>query len=69
MISFKIAVLVAAIAVGLIPINAEAIEPHVSNNSPSIERVLSNQELDSLDDPNSRVILVKTGDSSPSVPS
>jgi len=40
----------------------------VSNNSPSIERVLSNQELDSLDDPNSRIILVKTGDSSPSVP-
>jgi hypothetical protein len=29
------------------------------------ERVISNQELDSLDDPNSRVILVKTGDSSP----
>ena len=30
------------------------------------ERVISNQELDSLDDPNSQVILVKTGDSSPS---
>jgi hypothetical protein len=29
------------------------------------ERVISNQELDSLNDPNSRVILVKTGDSSP----
>ena len=33
------------------------------NNSTSIEIVLSNQELE-----NSRVVLVKTGDSSPSVP-
>jgi len=32
------------------------------------ERVISNQELDSLNDPNSRVILVKIGDSAPSVP-
>jgi hypothetical protein len=31
------------------------------------ERVISNQELDSLNDPNSRVILVKIGDSAPSV--
>ena len=46
----------------------EAIEPDVPNNSTSIERVFSNQELDSLDDPNSQVVLVKTGDSSPSVP-
>ena len=53
---------------GLIPLNTEAIEPHVSNNSLSIERTLSNQELDLLDDPNSQAILVKTGDSTPSVP-
>ena len=66
--SFKTAAFIAAILAGLIPNPVEAIEPHASNNSPSIERVLSNQELDSLDDPNSRVILVKTGDSSPSVP-
>jgi hypothetical protein len=32
------------------------------------ERVISNQELDSLNDPNSRVILVKIGDGAPSVP-
>ena len=68
LISFKAAVLFAASAAGLIPLNTEAIEPHVSNNSPSIERTLSNQELDSLDDPNSQAILVKTGDSTPSVP-
>ena len=38
-----------------------------SNATPlAHERVVSNQELDSLDDPNSRVILVKTGDSLPS---
>ena len=36
--SFKIAVLIARIA---IPNNVEAIEPHVSNKSPSIERTLT----------------------------
>ena len=66
--SLRMAVLIAAILAGLIPNRVEAIEPRVSNNSPSIETVLSNQELDSLDNPNSRIILVKTGDSSPSVP-
>ena len=66
--SLRMAVIIAAILAGLIPNRVKAIEPRVSNNSPSIERVLSNQELDSLDDPNSRIILVKTGDSSPSVP-
>jgi len=38
--SFKIAVLVAAIAAGLIPNRVEASEPYVSNNQFSIERVL-----------------------------
>ena len=66
--SLRMAVLIAAILAGLIPNRVEAIEPRVSNNSPSIERVLSNQESDLLDNPNSRIILVKTGDSSPSVP-
>ena len=66
--SFKTTAFIAAILAGLIPNNVEAIEIDVPNNSPSIETVLSNQELDSLDDPNSRIILVKTGDSLPSVP-
>lgn len=41
--------------------------PDVSNKSPSII-VFSDQELDSLDDPNSEVTLVKAGDSTPSAP-
>jgi len=52
-------------------------KPRLSSSRPSSpnfgnqaihERTLSNQELDSLDDPNSQAILVKTGDSTPSVP-
>ena len=66
--SLKTASLIAAILARLITNRVEAIEPDVPDNSTSIERVLSNQELDSLDDPNSRVVLIKTGDSSPSVP-
>lgn len=57
-ISFKIAVLTAAIAAGLIPLNTEAIESPGNNNQVYQERLLSDQ----------KVILVKTGDSSPSVP-
>ena len=66
--SLKMAAILAAILAGLIPSPVETIEPHVSHNSPSIERTLSNYELDSLDDPNSQAILVKTGDNTPSVP-
>jgi len=66
--SFKTAAFIAAILAGLIPNPVEAVELGGPNNSPSTEIVLLNQELDSLDDPNSRVILVKKGDSSPSVP-
>ena len=66
--SLKMATIIAAILAGLIPSPVQAIEPHVSNNSPSIERTLSNKELDLLDDPNSQAILVKTGDSTSSVP-
>lgn len=67
-VSLKTATLIAAVLAGLITNPVEAIEPDVPNNSTSIERVLSNQELDSLDDLNSRVVLVKIGDSPPSVP-
>ena len=49
-------------------ITAEAIEQDVPDNLPSIERAFSNQELDLFDDSNSRVILIKTVDTSPSVP-
>ena len=44
-ISFKIAVLVAAIVAGLIPTNTEAIEPAGNNNQVYQERLLSEQEL------------------------
>ena len=62
------ATIIAASLAGLIPSPVEAVEPPVPNLNPSIERTLSNQELDSLDDPNSQAILVKTSDSTPSVP-
>jgi hypothetical protein len=58
LISFKAAVLFAASAAGLIPLNTEAIESPGNNNQVYQERLLSDQ----------KVILVKTGDSSPSVP-
>ena len=57
-ISFKIAVFVAAIAAGLIPLNTEVIESPGNNTPVYQERLLSDQ----------KVILVKAGDSSPSVP-
>ncbi len=58
LISFKAADLFAASAAGLIPLNTEAIESPGNNNQVYQERLLSDQ----------KVILVKTGDSSPSVP-
>ena len=57
-ISFKTAVLGAAIAAGLIPLKTEAIESPGNNNPVYQERLLSDQ----------KVILVKGGNSSPSVP-
>ena len=57
------AAFIAAILAGLIPPSTEAIEPDVFNNSPSIERVLSNQECNSLEKNDRQVILVKHGDS------
>lgn len=65
--SLKMATIIAASLAGLIPSPVEAVEPPVPNLNPSIERTLSNQELDSFDDPNSQAILVKTGDSTTSV--
>ena len=50
--------LTAAIAAGLISLNTEAIESPGNNNQVYQERLLSDQ----------KVILAKTGDSSPSVP-
>lgn len=67
-ISFKIAVLIAAITAGLIPVNTEAIEPPGNNNQVYQERLLSDQEFNSFEDNDQKVILVKTGDSAPSVP-
>ena len=68
-ISFKTAVLIAAIAAGLIPVNTAAIEPRGNNNNQVYqERLLSDQEYNSFEDNDQKVILVKTGDSAPSVP-
>ena len=58
-ISFKTAAFIAAIVAGLIPTSTEVIEPDVPNNLTSIERVFSNQELDSLDANDPQVILAK----------
>jgi len=44
----------------LIPESAEAIEPYVTNNQPSIERVLSNEEFNLLDEDDRQMIRVKT---------
>nr|YP_009029065.1 hypothetical protein [Cylindrotheca closterium]AGY78403.1 hypothetical protein [Cylindrotheca closterium] len=57
-ISFKTAVLFLATAVGLIPVSTKAIEPSRNDNQVYQERLFSDQ----------KVILVKTGDSGPSVP-
>jgi len=66
--SFKTAIIFSAIAAGLIPVNPEAIEPPGNNNQVYQERLLSDQEFNSFEDNYQKVILVKTGDSSPSVP-
>ena len=49
-LSFKIAVLAAAILAGLIPVNIEAIEPAGNNNQVYQERLLSEQEFNSFED-------------------
>ena len=67
-ISFKTVVIIAASAAGLIPVNTEAMEPPGNNNQVYQERLLSDQEFNSFEDNDQKVILVKTGDSAPSVP-
>ena len=66
--SLKIAVIMAAILAGLIPASTEAIEPSRNNNQVYQERLFSDQEFNSFEDNDQKVILVKTGDSAPSVP-
>ena len=66
--SFKAAVIIAASAAGLMPVNTDAIEPPGNNNQVYQERLLSDQEFNSFEDKDQKVILVKTGDSSSSVP-
>jgi hypothetical protein len=55
--SFKAAVIIAASAVGLMPINTEAIEPPGNNNQVYQERLLSDQEFNSFEDKDQKVIL------------
>ena len=66
--SFKTAAFIAAILAGLIPNRAEAIESPGNNNQVYQERLLSDQEFNSFEENDQEVILVKTGDSSSSVP-
>jgi hypothetical protein len=62
------AAFMAAILAGLIPTLAEAIKPPGNNNQVYHERLLSEQEFNSFEDNDGQVILAKTGDSAPSVP-
>lgn len=67
-ISFKIGVLIAASVAGLIPVNTGAMEPPGNNNQVYQKRLLSDQKFNSFEDNDQKVILVKIGDSAPSVP-
>jgi hypothetical protein len=66
--SFRTAIIFSAIAASLIPVNPEAIEPVGNNNQVYQEKLLLDQEFNSFEDNNQKVILVKAGDGSPSVP-
>ena len=66
-ISFKIAVIIAASAAGLISANTEAIEPPGNNNQVYQERLLSEQEFNSFEDNDGQVILPKA-DGNPVTP-
>ena len=68
LISFKIAIYIAASLAGLILPNAEAMEHPGNNNQVYQERFVSDQEFNSFEDNYQDVILVKVGDSSPSIP-
>jgi hypothetical protein len=67
-ISLKMAALIAAILAGLIPASTEGIETYGNNDQVYQERLLSDQEFNSFEDNQQKVILVKIGDSAPSVP-
>ena len=67
--SFKTAIILAAVAAGLTSFNPEQIEPAGNNNQVYQERLISDQEFNSFEDNDQKVILVKTGDSGPSGPS
>ena len=60
--SFKTAIIFSAIAAGLITVNTKAIEPTGNNNQVYQERLLSDQEFNSFEAKDQKVILVKTGD-------
>lgn len=59
-IFFKTAALIAATLAGLI---SNSVEPDVPNNSTSIERVLSNQEFNSIDGSHNSGKIIRTGNS------
>ena len=58
-ISFKIAVLIAASAAGLIPANTEAMKPPGNNNQVYQERIMDDQEFYALEENNQQVCLAK----------
>lgn len=66
--SFKIAILACAIWSGLIPTKIEAIEFNAFNNSTHIERLASNHDLNSSNESNLQITLVKASDTPSSVP-
>ena len=66
--SFKIAVLIAASAAGLVSDHAKAAEPFRNNSPVYQEKLCSDQRFNSVEDNYQRIILVKTGDSVPSLP-
>jgi hypothetical protein len=57
--SFKTAIIFSAIAASLSPVNPEAIEPPGNNNQVYQERLLLDQEFNSFEDNDQKVILVK----------
>lgn len=61
MISFKTAVLFSATAAGLMPVNTDAIEPPGNNNQVYQERLLSDQEFNSFEDKNQKLLITIIG--------
>jgi hypothetical protein len=57
--SFKTAIIFSAIAASLSPVNPEVIEPPGNNNQVYQERLLLDQEFNSFEDNDQKVILVK----------